>query len=75
VNIIPDRVADLIASHYPPRVTKAVGAAADAERAFRLCRTPRTAVAREYLIGDLAAANKVLAAYNPGLIVRLGGAR
>ncbi|MFE0088825.1 hypothetical protein [Streptomyces sp. NPDC059016] len=39
-----------------------------------LCRGPQYAEAREWALADLARANKVLAAYNPGLIVRSGGA-
>ncbi|MGW2861852.1 hypothetical protein [Streptomyces sp. NPDC001205] len=71
---IPDRVAVLIGSRIPKRVLQAEVDAQAALTRFRLCRTPLTAKAREYAIAELAAANKILAAYNPGLIVRLGGA-
>jgi hypothetical protein len=40
----------------------------------KLCRTPATREALAYNLGRLAACNKLLAAYNPGLIVTLGGA-
>jgi hypothetical protein len=74
-SIIPDRVAHVIHQNLPKRIREAVKATADAERSFYLCRTPLTAKAREYAISDIAAANKLLAAYNPGLIVTAGGAR
>lgn len=60
---------------FPRRIREAVTAGADAKRAFRLCRSPLTAEAREYAISGMARANKSLAAFNPGLIVRIGGAR
>ncbi|MEV5944490.1 hypothetical protein [Streptomyces sp. NPDC051994] len=72
---IPDRVAVMIGSCIPKRVLRAEVAAQAAFERFRLCRAPLTAVAREYAIAELAAANKILGAYNPGLIVTLGGAR
>ncbi|MEU1071834.1 MULTISPECIES: hypothetical protein [unclassified Streptomyces] len=74
-SIIPDRVADLIASSLPSRVQLAVGNAASAEYAVRLSRGPRYTVAREYALADLARANKILAACDPGLRVIQGGVR
>jgi hypothetical protein len=69
---IPDRVADLIQSAFPESICQAVMAAEDAARTVRLCRGPQYREARELALGRLAAANKVLAAYNPGLIVTAG---
>ncbi|MFD5419426.1 hypothetical protein ACFWJT_15555 [Streptomyces sp. NPDC127069] len=72
-HIMPDRVADLIASQFPDHVRTAVQQATMAEESFLLCRTEFTLKAREHAISDMARANKVLAAFNPKLIVR--GAR
>lgn len=72
--IIPDRIADLIAQTIPDHVREAVTIAADARRAF-LAATPADPATRRKALQDLAAANKVLASYNPGLTARLGGAR
>lgn len=58
---IPDAVAVFKATQFPARTAEAVKAQADAERTFRLCRTPYTRVAREYAIADLHTAAKVLA--------------
>ncbi|MEV6547910.1 hypothetical protein AB0M57_04275 [Streptomyces sp. NPDC051597] len=77
-SIIPDRVADLISQSLPSRVQLAVKSAADAEREVRRFRWPlgvEDRADREDALSRLAAANKVLAAHNPGLIVRIGGVR
>jgi hypothetical protein len=66
---VPDAVALLIARQMPPAVTDAETAAVDAAITVSRCRTQYTREAREYALADLARANKVLAAYNPGLIV------
>ncbi|MCQ6551630.1 hypothetical protein NPS70_00205 [Streptomyces sp. C10-9-1] len=73
---IPDRVAVLIGSCMPAHVLnaemEAVWAAREVGR-FRgpLCTEDRAD--REHALAALARANKVLAAYNPGLTVRPGG--
>lgn len=72
---IPDSVAVLIGSQIPAHVLDAEVAAENAAYCIRLCRTPLTRVAREHSLADLARANKVLAAYNPGLILKAGGSR
>ncbi|MGW7053063.1 hypothetical protein [Streptomyces sp. NPDC054887] len=72
---VPDRVADLIASQLPPRIKVAVRESAKAATAFSWCRSPLTREAREHAISDVHRQNKILAAYNPGLIVTAGGAR
>lgn len=72
---IPDSVASLIGNCMPAHVLQAEIEAESAAYSIRLCRTPFTAKAREYALAELARANKVLAAWNPRLIVRAGGAR
>ena len=72
---IPDSVAVLIGRQMPTPVLEAEIAAENAAYCVRLCRTPQTAEAREYSLAELAAANKVLAAHNPRLIVKAGGSR
>jgi len=67
---IPDAVATLIGRQIPEHVLDAEIAAMNQAYVIGLCRKPETAEAREYALGDLARANKVLAAYNPRLIVR-----
>jgi len=71
---IPDAVAVLIGNAIPEHVLQAEIAAESAAYNVRLCRTPLTREAREYALGDLARANKVLGAYDPRLMVRAGGA-
>lgn len=72
---IPDAVAILIGDCIPENVLQAEIAAEQAAHSVRLCRTPLTREAREYALAGLARANKVLAAYDPRLMVRDGGAR
>ena len=72
---IPDAVAILIGQQMPEHVLRAEIEAENQAYNVRLCRTPLTREAREYALADMARANKTLAAYNPGLIVRAGGAR
>lgn len=67
--LISDAVALLSARTIPEHVLQAEIAAEDAAARFRLCRTPQTREAREVALSDLARANKVLAAWNPRLIV------
>lgn len=71
---IPDAVELLAARGIPARVLDAEVAADEAARNVKLCRTPETREALAYNLRRLAACNKVLAAYNPGLIVTFGGA-
>jgi hypothetical protein len=71
---LPDAVAVRIGAQIPERVLAAEQKAVNAVYCFGLARGPRYEEARQYALADLAAANKVLAAYNPGLIVRSGGA-
>ena len=72
---IPDSVAVLIGSQIPKAVLDAEVAATNAAYCIRLCRTPMTAEAREYALADPALNNKILAAYNPGLVLKAGGPR
>lgn len=72
---IPDRVAALIGSCMPIHILQAEvdadSAAREANR-FRgpLCNEDRAD--REHALSVLAQANKVLAAYNPRLVIRPG---
>ncbi|MEU5900661.1 hypothetical protein [Streptomyces venezuelae] len=72
---MPDSVAVLIGKQIPEHVLLAEKAATDVVDELPACLGPegREALARS--LHTLAAANKTLAAYNPGLIVRFGGAR
>ncbi|WP_175410869.1 hypothetical protein [Streptomyces sp. TRM64462] len=73
---IPDRVAVLIGSCMPLGVLQAEVDAECAAREVQRFRGPMCAedqADREHALGALARANKVLAAYNPGLILRPGG--
>ncbi|MEU0589966.1 hypothetical protein [Streptomyces ardesiacus] len=67
---MPDAVALLAGRLLPARVRAAVAEAAEAARLYAACRGPQYTEARQLLEGRLRAANKVLAAHNPGLIVR-----
>ncbi|MET9956685.1 hypothetical protein ABZ135_34775 [Streptomyces sp. NPDC006339] len=66
---IPDAVAVLIGSQVPEHVLRAEVEATNQAYNVSLCRKPEYAEAREYALGDLARANKTLAAYNPKLVV------
>ncbi|WP_223184885.1 hypothetical protein [Streptomyces sp. CBMA152] len=70
----PDRIADRIFDGLPVRVQRAVAFTAAAERALYGLEPVRGAT-REVALSGLARANKTLAAYNPGLRVRLDGVR
>jgi hypothetical protein len=73
---VPDAVAVLIGQQMPERVARAEREAVNQAYNVGLCRKPEYAEAREWALADLARANKVLGAYNPGLIVTpKGGAR
>lgn len=66
---IPDAVAILIGSQMPEHVLRAEVEATNQAYNVRLCRAPRYREARELALADLARANKVLAAWNPLLVV------
>ena len=65
---VPDGIALRIGRQLPARVQAAIGQAADAGRLLHLCRGARYEEARQVQQARIAAANKVLAAYNPKLI-------
>lgn len=69
----PDAVAVLIASQMPEHVLRAEVEAENQAYNVRLCRAPQYREAREYALADLARANKLLAAYDPRLVVKAGG--
>jgi hypothetical protein len=71
----PDAVAVLIGSQLPEYVLRAEVEAENQAYNVRLCRGPQYREAREYALADMARANKILAAYDPRLTVRAGGAR
>ncbi|MET9517490.1 hypothetical protein [Streptomyces sp. NPDC002994] len=71
---VPDGVAVLTARCMPPEVMEAEEAAFDAAVTVSRCRTPLTREARERALAEVARQNKILAAYNPGLIITAGGA-
>jgi hypothetical protein len=64
-----DRVAGLVGRQLPLPVLQAVADAGEAVADVRRYRLPLFAEDREDALARLAAANKVLAAFNPGLIV------
>lgn len=78
---VPGRVVDLIEDAFPESICQTVFAAADARREV-LSKRPRFSALlddedradRESALSRLAAANKVLAAYNPLLILKPGRA-
>lgn len=72
---IPDAVTLLIARQMPEHVLRAEVEAENQAYNVRLCRGPQYREAREYALAELARANKTLAAYDPRLMVRAGGAR
>ncbi|MEE1754017.1 hypothetical protein [Streptomyces sp. SP18CS02] len=72
---IPDRVAALIGSCMPIGVLQAEVDAECAAREVRRFRVPMCAedqADREHALAVVARANKVLGAYNPGLVLRPG---
>lgn len=72
---MPDSVAVLIGRQMPEHVLRAEREAVNHAYNIGLCRGPQYAEGREWALADLARANKVLAAYNPGLAVKAGGPR
>ncbi|WP_336321930.1 hypothetical protein [Streptomyces lavendofoliae] len=74
---IPDRVAALIGSCMPIGILQAEVDAECAAREVYRFRAPLCAedqADREHALAALARANKVLGAYNPGLLLRPGAA-
>lgn len=67
---VPDAAAVFAGRRLPARVQAAIGEAAEAARLYAVCRGPQYAEARQTLEARLRAANKTLAAHNPGLAVR-----
>jgi hypothetical protein len=65
----PGAVVSLEGNHLPEPVKTAARRANDAAVTVHRCRSPYTREARETALSELAAANKTLAAYNPGLPV------
>ncbi|MHA4819450.1 hypothetical protein ACXZ65_34435 [Streptomyces aculeolatus] len=60
-------------AYLPADVAAANSEAQDALHQLALARTPQAEEARNFQAARIAAANKILAAYNPGLIVWPGG--
>jgi hypothetical protein len=71
---VPDAVALLIGSQVPVAVLHAEMTAVEAATCVTVCRGEQYREAREYNLGRLAAANKTLAAHDPRLVIRPGGA-
>lgn len=71
---IPDRIAGLIGSCMPPEVMAAEEEAFDAAVTVSRCRTPYTTEARERALSELHRHNKIIAKYDPRLIVTSRGA-
>lgn len=71
---VPDAVARLTARCLPDHVARAYADALAAAADVRLYRSEIHQEDREDALAQLARANKILAAYNPGLIVRGGAA-
>lgn len=70
---IPDAVAALIGGQLPAHILQAEFDAFDAAVTVSRCRTPFTTEARELALSELHRQNKILAAYNPRLILKAGG--
>lgn len=69
-----DHVAARTGCQLPLHILQAVADARVASADVRRARSPLYAEDREDALARVAAANKVLAACNPGLIVRIGDA-
>lgn len=79
---IPNRVFELVQDAFPEPICQSVMDAEDAAREIARFRPVSGALLgledqadREAALSRLARANKVLGAYNPGLIVKAGGHR
>lgn len=71
---MPDAVAAFIYRGMPDDVQSARRDAVESAYTISLCRSRFNREAREIALAGRPAANKTLAAYNPGLTVRPGGA-
>ena len=69
---VPDAVAALSARQLPDRVRDARRQAWEASVRLTLCRQPRYEEGRQVALAELCAANKVLAAHNPGYVFGWG---
>ena len=69
----PAAVELMIARQFSARVLEAEQQATHAAASYSLARGPRYEESRQWLLAEIAAANKIVAAFNPGLIVRIGG--
>lgn len=69
-----DHVAARTGCQLPLRVLQAVADAREAAEKVHRARSPLYREDREDALAGVHAANKVLAAFNPGLIVRIGDA-
>lgn len=69
---VPDAVAAFAAHQLPARVREARKQAWEASVRLTLCRMPRYEEGRQVALAELAAANRVLAAHNPGVIFGWG---
>lgn len=65
---VPDAVADLAARQLPQHIRDARRESWQACVHLSLCRQPRYEEGRQRALGRIAAATKVLAAHNPGLV-------
>lgn len=70
---VSDAVAEFIYRGLPDEIQVARRDARESAYTVSVCRSLMNREAREIALSDLAAANKVLGKYNPGLIVRPGG--
>lgn len=71
---LPPRIASRVGGQFPPRVQEALAEARIASGDVRRARSPFYREDREDALARLHAANKILAACNPGLIFT-GGER
>lgn len=69
---VPEAVAALSARQLPDRVRAARRQAWEASVRLTLCRQPRYEEGRQWAIAELSAANKILAAVNPGYVFGWG---
>ena len=65
---VPDAVADLSGRQLPERVRQARRQSWEVCVHLSLCRHPRYEEGRQNALARIAAASKVLAAYNPNLL-------
>jgi hypothetical protein len=65
---VPDAVADLAARQLPQHIRDARRESWEACVHLSLCRQPRYEEGRQAALARIAAATKVLAAHNPGLV-------